>query len=156
MRASSAPSKIRTRASPGAAIALLAEAGVEVATGVCAEAALRANLGHVLRVTSGRPMVSLKLALTADGFAAGAEGDPRLAITGAAANGYVHMLRAMHDAVLVGAGTALADDPLLTVRLAGLEARKPLRVVLDTRFETAAEVASRRDRGGLSDLGHSG
>jgi diaminohydroxyphosphoribosylaminopyrimidine deaminase/5-amino-6-(5-phosphoribosylamino)uracil reductase len=111
---------------------LLAEAGVKVATGVCAEAALRANLGHVLRVTSGRPMISLKLALTADGFAAGPKGDPRLAITGAAANGYVHVLRAMNDAVLVGARTALADDPLLTVRLAGLEARKPLRIVLDS------------------------
>jgi diaminohydroxyphosphoribosylaminopyrimidine deaminase/5-amino-6-(5-phosphoribosylamino)uracil reductase len=77
-------------------------------------------------------MVTLKLALTADGFAAGPRGDPRLSITGAVANGYVHMLRAMHDAILVGSGTARADDPLLTVRLPGLEARKPLRVVIDS------------------------
>jgi diaminohydroxyphosphoribosylaminopyrimidine deaminase/5-amino-6-(5-phosphoribosylamino)uracil reductase len=111
---------------------LLMEAGVKVATGVCAEAALRANLGHVLRVTRGRPMVALKLALTADGFAAGLNGEPRISITGAVANGYVHMLRALHDAVLVGEGTALADNPLLTVRLPGMETRKPLRVVIDS------------------------
>ncbi|MGA2639131.1 bifunctional diaminohydroxyphosphoribosylaminopyrimidine deaminase/5-amino-6-(5-phosphoribosylamino)uracil reductase RibD [Methylocella sp.] len=111
---------------------ILEEAGIKVTTNVCAEAARRANLGHMLRVTKGRPMVALKLALTADGFAAGPEGEPRLSITGAVANGYVHMLRAMHDAILVGARTALADNPLLTVRLAGLEARKPLRVVIDS------------------------
>ena len=110
---------------------LLAEAGVGVTTQVCAEAARRANLGHILRVTRGRPMVTLKMALTADGFAAAPEGEPRLSITGPVANGYVHMLRATHDAVLVGSGTARADDPLLTVRLSGLEARKPLRVVID-------------------------
>ena len=57
---------------------MLAEAGVAVTTGVLAEAARRANLGHILRVTEGRPMVTLKLAETADGFAAGAEHDPRL------------------------------------------------------------------------------
>jgi diaminohydroxyphosphoribosylaminopyrimidine deaminase/5-amino-6-(5-phosphoribosylamino)uracil reductase len=103
---------------------ILEAAGIKVTTNVCAEAALRGNLGHVLRVTKGRPMAALKLALTADGFAAAPEGEPRLSITGAVANGYVHMLRAMHDAILVGARTALADNPLLTVRLAGLEARK--------------------------------
>ncbi len=111
---------------------ILEAAGIKVTTNVCAEAALRGNLGHVLRVTKGRPMAALKLALTADGFAAAPEGEPRLSITGAVANGYVHMLRAMHDAILVGARTALADNPLLTVRLAGLEARKPLRVVIDS------------------------
>ena len=77
-------------------------------------------------------MVALKLALTADGFAAAPVGEPRLSITGAAARGYVHMMRAMHDAILVGVGTALADNPLLSVRLPGLEARRPLRVVIDT------------------------
>jgi diaminohydroxyphosphoribosylaminopyrimidine deaminase/5-amino-6-(5-phosphoribosylamino)uracil reductase len=111
---------------------LLAEAGVEVTTDVCAQAARRANLGHVLRVTRGRPMVALKLALTADGFAAGLHGEARISITGAVANGYVHMLRALHDAIVVGAGTAQADNPLLTVRLPGMEARKPLRIVIDS------------------------
>lgn len=111
---------------------MLTDAGVEVTTNVCAEAALRANLGHVLRVTKNRPMITLKLALTADGFAAALHGEPRLAITGAPANGYVHILRSLHDGILVGSRTALEDDPLLTVRLPGLEARKPLRIVLDS------------------------
>ncbi|MDQ6703306.1 MAG: bifunctional diaminohydroxyphosphoribosylaminopyrimidine deaminase/5-amino-6-(5-phosphoribosylamino)uracil reductase RibD [Pseudomonadota bacterium] len=111
---------------------ILADAGIEVTRGVLAEEALRANLGHFLRVTRKRPMVSLKLALTADFYAAGPAGDPRLVITGALANGLVHVMRAMHDAVMAGIGTILADDSLLSVRLPGLEDRKPLRVVLDS------------------------
>jgi diaminohydroxyphosphoribosylaminopyrimidine deaminase/5-amino-6-(5-phosphoribosylamino)uracil reductase len=115
--------------------ARLREAGIEVVTGIGAEEARRANLGHILRVTEGRPMVTLKLAETADGFAAGGEHDKRLAITGAIANTRVHMMRAMHDAIMVGIGTARADDPLMTVRLPGMEDVKPLRVVLDYRLE---------------------
>jgi diaminohydroxyphosphoribosylaminopyrimidine deaminase/5-amino-6-(5-phosphoribosylamino)uracil reductase len=76
--------------------------------------------------------VTLKLALTADGYAAGPSHDPRLAVTGAHANGLVHVMRSMHDAIMVGGGTIAADDPLLTVRLPGLDARKPLRVALDS------------------------
>lgn len=113
---------------------MLREAGIEVVEGVCAEEARRANLGHILRVSQKRPMVTLKLAETADGYAAGGLHDPRLAITGAAANNVVHVMRAMHDAIMVGAGTALADDPLMTVRLPGLENRRPLRVVLDANL----------------------
>ncbi len=123
---------------------ILADAGIEVTRGVLAEAALRANLGHFLRVTRKRPMVSLKLALTADSYAAGAAGDPRLVITGAPANGLVHVMRAMHDAVMAGVGTILADDSLLNVRLPGLEDRKPLRVVLDSdlRLPPLARLAA--------------
>jgi diaminohydroxyphosphoribosylaminopyrimidine deaminase / 5-amino-6-(5-phosphoribosylamino)uracil reductase len=110
-------------------------AGIAVVTGVLADAARRANLGHILRVTEGRPMVTLKLAETADGFAADVPGAPRLKITGAAADARVHMLRAMHDAVMIGVGTALADDPQLTVRLPGLEDRKPLRIVFDSHLK---------------------
>ncbi len=113
---------------------MLMEAGVALTTGVCTPQARRANLGHILRVTAHRPMVTLKLAETADGYAAGGEHDPRLKITGLAANNRVQMMRAMHDAIMVGVGTALADDPLMTVRLPGLEERRPLRVVLDTRL----------------------
>lgn len=114
--------------------ARLRAAGIELRTGVLAEAAARLNLGHILRVTQNRPMLALKLAETADGYAAGAAGAPRLAITGEAANAHVHMLRAIHDAILVGSGTVLADDPLLTVRLPGLEGLKPLRIVLDSKL----------------------
>jgi diaminohydroxyphosphoribosylaminopyrimidine deaminase/5-amino-6-(5-phosphoribosylamino)uracil reductase len=111
---------------------ILANAGIEVTRGVLADEARRANLGHFLRITRKRPMVSLKLAVMADFYAAGSASDPRLVITGAPANGLVHLMRAMHDAVMTGIGTILADDSLLTVRLPGLEGRKPLRVVLDS------------------------
>ena len=109
------------------------ENGLQVVGGVCAEAARRDHRGHVLRMTVGRPMVTLKLAETADGYVAGGQHDARLAITGIAANGMVHALRASHDAIMVGINTVLADDPLMTVRLPGVEA-KPLRVVLDSRM----------------------
>jgi diaminohydroxyphosphoribosylaminopyrimidine deaminase/5-amino-6-(5-phosphoribosylamino)uracil reductase len=115
--------------------ALLREAGVAVVVGVGADEARRDHQGHILRVTQGRPMTTLKLARTADGYAAGDEHDPRLAITGEAANSQVQVMRAMHDAIMVGIGTALGDDPLLTVRLPGAKAIKPLRVVLDARLQ---------------------
>ena len=104
--------------------------GLVVDGGIGAAQARRDHRGHILRVTAGRPMVTLKLAETADGFVAGGPHDPRLAITGAAANGMVHVLRAMHDAIMVGSGTVSADDPLMTVRLPGVVA-KPIRIVLD-------------------------
>ncbi|MGH6835009.1 MAG: bifunctional diaminohydroxyphosphoribosylaminopyrimidine deaminase/5-amino-6-(5-phosphoribosylamino)uracil reductase RibD [Methylocella sp.] len=123
---------------------ILADAGIEVTRCLLAEEALRANLGHFLRVTLGRPMVTLKLAVTADSYAAGPAGDPRLVITGAPANGLVHVMRAMHDAVMIGIGTVLADDCLLSVRLPGLEDRTPLRVVLDSdlRLPARAQLAA--------------
>jgi diaminohydroxyphosphoribosylaminopyrimidine deaminase/5-amino-6-(5-phosphoribosylamino)uracil reductase len=116
----------------GSAAGLLQRAGIEVAKGVLEADARRAHLGHFLCVTEKRPMISLKLALTADSYAAAGQGGPRLQITGVPANGFVHVQRAMHDAVMTGIGTALADDPLLTVRLPGVDDRKPLRIVLDS------------------------
>ena len=118
----------------GRGIAMLRAAGVEVVCGVLADAARRAHRGHILRVTQGRPMVTLKLAETADGYAAGDAHDARLMITGEAADNLVKVARAQSDAVMVGIGTALADDPLMTVRLPGLADRRPLRVVLDTHL----------------------
>jgi diaminohydroxyphosphoribosylaminopyrimidine deaminase/5-amino-6-(5-phosphoribosylamino)uracil reductase len=79
-------------------------------------------------------MVTLKIAHTPDGFAAGAEHDRRLAITGLAANLRTHVLRAQHDAIMAGVGTILGDDPLMTVRLPGVN-RQPLRVALDARCD---------------------
>jgi len=112
--------------------ALLRAAGVEVVAGVLEREARREHLGHVRRATQQRPMVTLKLAQTLDGFAAGATHDPRLHVTGALADSFSHMQRALHDAIMVGAGTAREDDPLMTVRLPGLEEEKRLRVVLDS------------------------
>lgn len=123
----------------GAGHARLREAGVDVVTGVCAEAARADHLGHILRVTQGRPMVTLKLAQTADGYAAGAEHDHRLFITGAVADAYTHVQRALHGAIMVGFGTAHVDDPLMTVRLPGMEDYKPLRVVLDAKLRLSRQ-----------------
>lgn len=127
--------------------ARLRAAGVRVTTGVLAGEARRLHRGHALRVTEGRPAVTLKLAQTKDGYAARAHG-PRLLITGERANARTHLLRARADAVLVGVGTILADDPQLTVRLPGLEHRSPVRVVIDSRLRTpptARVAATARD-----------
>jgi len=115
--------------------ALLRSAGVAVRVGVLGEAAARDHRGHFCRVLRGRPAVTLKLARTADGFAARRTG-PRLMITGEATQARVHLLRAHSDAILVGLGTVLADDPMLTVRLPGLETRSPVRVVFDSQLRT--------------------
>lgn len=107
--------------------AALRAAGVAVETGLMAEEARRAHRGFVLHRTAGRPMVTLKLALSLDGRIATAAGESRW-ITGPQARARVHGLRARHDAVLVGAGTARADDPRLDVRGFGTVAQ-PVRVV---------------------------
>lgn len=113
--------------------ARLEAAGIAVRRGVFAEEAARINRGHILRVTQNRPMLTLKLAETADGYAASAAGADRLLITGKLTNAFVHMERALHDAVLVGDGTARADDPLLTVRLPGVVSN-PERIVFDPQL----------------------
>jgi diaminohydroxyphosphoribosylaminopyrimidine deaminase/5-amino-6-(5-phosphoribosylamino)uracil reductase len=109
----------------------MAEAGVVVEVGVGAEDARRAHAGHIRRVQDGRPHVTLKLAVSADGKVALAGRKPAR-ITGEAASAHVHLMRAMNDAVLTGIGTVLSDDPLLTCRLPGMRERSPVRVVLDT------------------------
>ncbi|WP_442753331.1 bifunctional diaminohydroxyphosphoribosylaminopyrimidine deaminase/5-amino-6-(5-phosphoribosylamino)uracil reductase RibD [Methylocystis sp. JAN1] len=110
---------------------ILRQAGIDVVIGPEAAAARCDHLGHILRVTKHRPMVTLKLAQTADGYAAGDAHDPRLRITGSIADAYTHVQRSLHDAIMVGSGTAREDDPLMTVRLPGLDRAKRLRVVLD-------------------------
>src|SRR6476620_10049983 len=109
----------------------LAEAGVVVEVGIGAEEARRAHAGHIRRVQDGRPHVTLKLAVSADEKVALAGRKP-VSITGAAATPRVHLMRSMNDAVLTGIGTVVSDDPLLTCRLPGMDARSPVRVVLDT------------------------
>ncbi len=110
--------------------AMLRAAGIEVEVGIRARLAFLAHLGHIRRVTEGRPGVFLKLARTADGFAA-AEPGRQLMITGPIGSARVHMERAAADAIMVGIGTVLADDPRLTCRLPGLADASPIRVVLD-------------------------
>jgi diaminohydroxyphosphoribosylaminopyrimidine deaminase/5-amino-6-(5-phosphoribosylamino)uracil reductase len=115
----------------GAGHARLRAAGIAVDVGLGAEEARRAHAGHIRRMRDGRPNVALKLAVSADGKA-GAAGRKPLAITGDAAREHVHLLRAQSDAILIGSGTALADDPVLTCRLPGMEGNSPVRVVLDS------------------------
>ncbi len=118
----------------------LRHAGIEVITGVLEAQCRELHAGHILRVTQGRPQVTLKLAMTADGFAASANKAP-LRITGAIANAQTQLMRARSDAIMVGVGTVLADDPMLTCRLPGLEARSPIRVVLDSHLRTPPKAS---------------
>ena len=113
--------------------AKLREAGIAVTSGLLEAEAAEINAGFLMRVSAGRPLVTLKLATTLDGRIATRTGESRW-ITGEAARMRGHMLRVTHDAVMVGGGTALLDDPRLDVRLPGLEDRNPLRVVLDSRL----------------------
>jgi diaminohydroxyphosphoribosylaminopyrimidine deaminase/5-amino-6-(5-phosphoribosylamino)uracil reductase len=117
----------------GAGLARLRDAGIAVDLGLYREAAAELNAGFFSRVQRGRPLVTLKLATSLDGRIALAGGESRW-ITGPAARARAHLVRAGHDAVLVGIGTVLADDPELTCRLAGLEARSPVRVVADRKL----------------------
>jgi len=117
----------------GAGHARLRSAGIAVDVGIGAAAARRDHAGHIRRMREGRPQVMLKLAISADGKAAGA-GRRRVAITGDAVRNRVHLLRAQSDAIMIGIGTALADDPVLTCRLPGMAGMSPVRVVLDTRL----------------------
>ena len=110
--------------------AKLRAAGIAVDIGLGAAAAARDHAGHFRRVRDKRPHVILKLAVSSDDKI-GAAGRKPVAISGDAAKARVHLLRAQCDAVLVGIGTVLSDDPLLTCRLPGMEARSPVRVVLD-------------------------
>lgn len=108
----------------------LAEAGVVVDVGLCADEARRDHGGHISRVRDGRPHVTLKLAVSADGKVALAGRQP-VQITGEKARERVHLMRAMNDAIMVGIGTAIADDPMLNCRLPGMGDRSPVRVVFD-------------------------
>jgi len=117
----------------GKGLAMLREAGIAVDVGVCREQAERLNAGFLMRVLKGRPLVVLKLATSLDGRIATHSGDSRW-ITGETARRRAHLLRSRADAILVGSGTAVLDNPRLDVRLPGLAGRKPLRVVIDGRL----------------------
>jgi len=116
----------------GRGLRRLRASGMDVRTGVLAGEAEAQNAGYRRAHTTGLPRVTWKVAATLDGRVADAGGRSRW-ITGAAARADGHRLRAASDAIVVGAGTARADDPRLTAR-AGRAARQPLRVVVDTRL----------------------
>jgi len=113
--------------------AKLRERGIAVETGLGADEALRQHAGHSRRMRDGRPQVLLKLAVSADGKA-GLAGRKPVAITGEPARARVHLMRAEFDAILIGIGTVLSDDPHLTCRLPGMLERSPVRVVLDAKL----------------------
>lgn len=123
----------------GAGFKKLEEAGIAVTRGVCAGEAQALNAGFFLRVLENRPLVALKSAESADGFVA--SDDPEVKwITSEEARRHGHLLRAKYDAILVGIETVLADDPLLTCRLEGMEDRSPVRVVLDSRLRLPVDT----------------
>ena len=119
----------------GSGIARLKDAGVNVRTGLLADAARAVNAGFLSKVERGRPWLTIKTATALDGTIAARTGESQW-ITGPAARRRGHLLRAENDAILTGIGTVLADNPTLTCRLAGLEDRSPIRVVVDPRGET--------------------
>jgi len=123
----------------GRGIERLRAAGIEVEEGVLVAEAASVILGHLMRVTYGRPAVTLKLAVGADGLVPKGDGAP-VWITGPGARAHGQLLRARTDAILVGRGTILADDPSLTCRLPGMSCRSPVRVVLDRRLRTPPDA----------------
>ncbi|MCX6433585.1 MAG: bifunctional diaminohydroxyphosphoribosylaminopyrimidine deaminase/5-amino-6-(5-phosphoribosylamino)uracil reductase RibD [Actinobacteria bacterium] len=117
----------------GGGAELLRAAGVDVIGGVRSDDAATINTAWTFAVRTGRPMVTWKSAVSLDGRVAGADGGPT-PLTGAAARAQVHQLRADVDAIVVGTGTVLIDDPALTVRMAGhVGTAAPLRVVVGSR-----------------------
>jgi diaminohydroxyphosphoribosylaminopyrimidine deaminase/5-amino-6-(5-phosphoribosylamino)uracil reductase len=124
----------------GRGIARLRAAGVQVITDVLRAECEALNAPWFRFITSGRPYVTLKAAITLDGRIATSSGDSRW-VTGEEAREEVHRLRDVVDAVLVGAGTARADDPRLTTRLPRGRGRDPMRVVLDSRLELPRSLA---------------
>jgi len=130
----------------GEGLRRLRAAGLDVEVGLCAEEAAEVNAGFLSRLRLGRPLVTLKFATSLDGRIATASGESQW-ISGPPARERAHALRASHDAIMVGTGTVVADDPQLTCRLPGLDHRSPVRVVIDRHLRippTARLIADAR------------
>jgi len=111
----------------------LKDHGVDVVCGVCEDQARRLNEIFIKNSVTGLPFVIVKCAATLDGRIASSNGDSRW-VTGEESREYVHGLRHLTDAIMVGVGTAIQDDPSLTTRLQGMKGRDPLRVILDSKL----------------------
>lgn len=122
----------------GQGMKILQTGGVAITEGICAAEARALNAGFLKRIVHGRPLVALKIAQSADGYVADANGNSRW-ITSEEARRHGHLMRARFDAIMVGIGTVLHDDPLLTCRIAGLEGASPIRVVVDSRLRLPPE-----------------
>ena len=131
----------------GRGIERLRTAGIEVDVGVRAGECRSVTLGHISRVTRNRPFVQIKLAVGADGLVPRGRAGHPVFVTGPEARAQAHLLRAQSDAILVGIGTAVADDPDLTCRLPGLREQSPVRVVLDSDFQLSADSQLMRSAG---------
>tara|TARA_R110001592_G_scaffold79054_1_gene236708 strand:- start:38432 stop:39517 length:1086 start_codon:yes stop_codon:yes gene_type:complete len=118
----------------GQAKEILENAGIEVVQGVLEHECVEMNAGFFSCIQKNRPYVTLKTACTLDGKIALSSGESQW-ITGDLARKHAHLLRARHDAILVGVGTVLQDNPMLSTRLGGLD-HNPVRVVLDTHLQT--------------------
>ena len=132
----------------GDGVQQLRAAGLEVETGLCEAEAAEINAGFFCRLRNGRPLVTLKLATSLDGRIATGRGESQW-ITGLSARERAHTLRAAHDAIMVGTGTVLADDPQLTCRLPGLAHRSPVRVVVDRHLRIPPAMRLISDAGAV-------
>ncbi|WP_331373959.1 bifunctional diaminohydroxyphosphoribosylaminopyrimidine deaminase/5-amino-6-(5-phosphoribosylamino)uracil reductase RibD [Sinorhizobium chiapasense] len=131
----------------GRGVVMLRDAGIAADIGTLHRDGERALEAYLMRQRMKRPHVTLKLAVSRDGMI-GRTGEGQVRITGTVSRARVQVLRAETDAILVGIGTAAADDPELTVRLPGLEDRSPIRIVLDRRLDLPVRsnlVRSARD-----------
>ena len=124
----------------GKGVAVLRNAGIEVFEGVLSGAAGDLNAGFLKKVTVGRPLITLKTSVSVDGRIATAAGSSQW-VTGDRARFDAHMLRAQYDAILVASSTAVADNPMLTCRLPGMERQSPVRILLDAHRRVPNELA---------------
>lgn len=122
----------------GNGLARLREAGILTEVGLCEEAAQQLNEVFIKFITTKKPFILFKTAMTLDGKIATVKGQSQW-ITGEQARRWVHYLRDSYDAIMVGIGTVLADDPALTTRLPGQVTRDPIRVIVDTQARTPLE-----------------